>query len=89
MAIPVGAPHPDNAHKFMNHILDAEVGAALSNYTYFNTPNEAALPKIDEALTNLPGYTLAPKVFERLQVIQDVGEATRDYERRFTEVKSA
>jgi spermidine/putrescine transport system substrate-binding protein len=89
MAIPVGTPHPDNAHKFMNHILDAEVGAALSNYTYFNTPNEAALPKIDDALTNLPGYTLVPKVFERLQVIQDLGEATRDYERRFTEVKSA
>jgi len=89
MAIPKGAEHPDNAHKFINHILDAKVGAALTNYTYFNTPNEAALPMIDESLKNLPGYILGPEVFERLQIIQDLGEATREYERRFTEVKSA
>ena len=89
MCIPNGAEHPDNAHKFINHILDAEVGAKLSNYTYFNTPNDAALPKIDEALTSLPGYTLEPEVFERLEVIEDTGETTREYERIFTEVKSA
>jgi spermidine/putrescine transport system substrate-binding protein len=89
MCIPVGAEHPDNAHKFINYILDAKVGAALSNYTYYNTPNEAALPMIDETLKELSGYALSPEVFERLQVIEDVGEATRDYERRFTEIKSA
>jgi spermidine/putrescine transport system substrate-binding protein len=89
MCIPNGAEHPENAHKFINHILDAEVGAKLSNYTYYNTPNEAALPKIDEALTSLPGYTLDPEVFDRLEVIEDTGETTREYERIFTEVKSA
>jgi spermidine/putrescine transport system substrate-binding protein len=89
MAIPAGAEHPDNAHKFINYILDAKVGAALSNYTYFNTPNEAALPMIDEALKKLPGYTLDSAVFDRLQVIEDVGEATRKYSRLFTEVKSS
>jgi spermidine/putrescine transport system substrate-binding protein len=89
MAIPAGAEHPDNAHKFINYILDAKVGAALSNYTYFNTPNEAALPMIDAALKKLPGYTLDSAVFDRLQVIEDVGEATRKYSRLFTEVKSS
>ena len=89
MCIPNGAEHPDNAHKFINHILDAEVGAKLSNYTYYNTPNAAALPKIDEALRDLPGYVLPPEVFERLEVIEDTGEATREYERIFTEVKSS
>jgi spermidine/putrescine transport system substrate-binding protein len=91
MTIPAGAQHPDNAHKFINHILDAKVGAALTNYIYFNTPNEAALPMVDEALKKLPGYNpqLSPEVYDRLQIIEDIGEATRDYERRFTEVKSA
>jgi len=56
MAMPNGAPHPDNAHKFINHILDAKVG---------------------------------PEVFERLELIEDVGEKSREYERIFTEVKSA
>jgi spermidine/putrescine transport system substrate-binding protein len=89
MCIPNGAEHPDNAHKFINYILDAKVGAALSNYTYYNTPNEAALPMIDDALKKLPGYQLGPEVFDRLQVIEDVGEATRKYSRLFTEVKSS
>jgi spermidine/putrescine transport system substrate-binding protein len=89
MAIPKGAEHPDNAHKFINYILGAEAGAALSNYTYYNTPNEAALPMIDGALKSLPGYQLEPSVFERLQIIQDVGKATRAYSTLFTAVKSA
>ena len=89
MAIPVGAPHVDLAHKFINYILDPKVGAELSNYTYYNTPNEAALPMIDEELRRLPGYTPSQEVFDRLQIIEDVGEATRLYERIFTEVKSA
>src|ERR687897_728147 len=85
MTIPAGAQHPGNAHKFINYILDAKVGATLTNYTYFNTPNQAALPRIDDALKKLPGYTLPPEVFDRLQVIEDVGEATRKYSRLFTE----
>ncbi len=89
MAIPNGAPHPDNAHKFINHILDAKVGAELSNYTYYATPNKAALPMIDEALLDIPTYSPPPEVFERLELIEDVGEKTREYERIFTEVKSA
>jgi len=89
MAIPKGAEHPDNAHKFINYILGAKTGAALSNYTYYNTPNEAALPMIDEALKNLPGYELDSSVFDRLQIIEDVGAATREYSTLFTSVKSS
>ena len=89
MAIPKGAEHPDNAHKFINYILGAKTGAALSNYTYYNTPNEAALPKIAGALKKLPGYELEPSVFDRLQIIEDVGAATREYSNLFTSVKSS
>jgi spermidine/putrescine transport system substrate-binding protein len=89
MAIPKGAPHLDNAHKFINYILSAKAGAALTNYTYYNTPNEAALPMIDDSLKKLPGYELGPNVFERLQIIEDVGAASREYSNLWTEVKSA
>jgi spermidine/putrescine transport system substrate-binding protein len=89
MAIPKGAEHPDNAHKFINYILGAKAGAALSNYTYYNTPNQAALPMIDASLKKLPGYELGPSVFDRLQIIEDVGAATREYSTLFTSVKSS
>ena len=42
MAIPAEAPNPELAHQFINFILDAENGAALSNFTQFPTPNEAS-----------------------------------------------
>jgi spermidine/putrescine transport system substrate-binding protein len=89
MAIPNGAPNVEAAHKFINYILDAEVGAELSNYTYYGCPNEASLPKIDEAARNDESIYPPPEVFERLEVIEDLGEATRIYERRFTEIKSS
>jgi spermidine/putrescine transport system substrate-binding protein len=89
MAIPVGAEHVDNAHKFINYILSAEAGASLTNYTYYGSPNEAARPMIKEEILDDPRIYPPPDVFERLEVIEDIGEATREYERIFTEVKSA
>jgi spermidine/putrescine transport system substrate-binding protein len=77
MCIPNGASNVEGAHLFVNYILDAEAGAELTNYTYYGTPNEAALPSIDEELTSLPEYDPPDEVFDRLQVIEDVGEATR------------
>ncbi|HET7480176.1 MAG TPA: spermidine/putrescine ABC transporter substrate-binding protein [Rubrobacteraceae bacterium] len=88
MAIPKGAPNPDVGHQFINYILDPKVGADLSNYTYYGCPNKASMPMIDKAAKNDPAIYPPPKVFERLEVIKDLGSATKDYERRFTEVKS-
>lgn len=42
MAIPKGAPHPDNAHAFLNFILDAEVGREIAETIQYATANEAA-----------------------------------------------
>ena len=42
LCIPKGAPHPENAHAFMNFILDAEVGAAIADFIFYATPNRAA-----------------------------------------------
>ncbi len=50
MAIPFDAPHPCTAHTFINWILDADNGAALTNWNYYTTPNEAAEAGLDEEL---------------------------------------
>ena len=52
LAIPTDAPHPEFAHAFIDYILDAQVGADISNYTAYATPNQAA---IDQELI-LPEY---------------------------------
>ncbi len=43
LCIPRGAPRPDNAHQFINFILDARVGAGISSTIRYPTPNAAAL----------------------------------------------
>jgi len=42
MAIPVDAPNPEAAHKFLNFIMDAQNMAAASNYVYYANGNEAS-----------------------------------------------
>ena len=42
LCVPTGAPHPDNAHAFINFLLDAEVGRDLAEFIEYATPNEAA-----------------------------------------------
>jgi putrescine transport system substrate-binding protein len=42
--IPADAPHPDNAHLFLNYLLRPEVAAAISNEVRYATPNVRAKP---------------------------------------------
>jgi putrescine transport system substrate-binding protein len=43
MAIPIDAPHPNNALLWMNYIMRPEVHASLTNKVFFATPNLASL----------------------------------------------
>ncbi|MBC7715652.1 MAG: extracellular solute-binding protein, partial [Pseudorhodobacter sp.] len=40
MVIPADAPHPSNAHKFINYILKPEVHAAITNKVFYANPNK-------------------------------------------------
>jgi putrescine transport system substrate-binding protein len=54
MAIPADAPHPDNAHKFINYILQPGVVAAITNTVFYANPNPASLEFVDEAVKSNP-----------------------------------
>src|SRR6201996_2254906 len=43
LCIPKGAPRPDNAHQFINFLLDGKNGAEVYNTIKYPTPNAAAL----------------------------------------------
>ncbi len=43
LCIPMGAPRPDNAHQFINFVLDGRNGAEISRTIRYPTPNAAAL----------------------------------------------
>jgi putrescine transport system substrate-binding protein len=54
MAIPADAPHPQNAHAFIDFLLDKDVAARNTNYVTYASPNLAAFEAIDKEITGDP-----------------------------------
>jgi len=88
MAIPVTADAPCTAHTFIDFILDAENGAALTNYVYFASPNLAAEEFIDPEILEDEAIYPPDDVFERLEFIADTGDFELNYQDAFTEIKN-
>lgn len=55
MFIPSDAPHPGNAYLFLDYILRPEVTAAISDYIFYASANEAAKALLDPEVLNDPG----------------------------------
>src|SRR3546814_5760201 len=60
MAIPADAPHPDNAHAFINFIMCPEVAAKASNYVYYANGNKASQEFLNEDVINDPAIYPTP-----------------------------
>jgi spermidine/putrescine transport system substrate-binding protein len=88
MTIPAKAPNPDGAHRFINFILGAEVGAQLSNYLAYATPNEASLPLIDAEVREDVRVYPSVEQMARMSVLEDVLDATTLYDQVWTRVKA-
>jgi putrescine transport system substrate-binding protein len=55
LGIPADAPHPDNAHRFIDYILRPEVIAAVTNTVSYPNPNLAATPFVSPEIRDDPG----------------------------------
>jgi len=88
MAIPAKAPDRDMAEKFINYILDAKVGAQLSNFNQYATPNAAAKEFISAAdLKNTAIYP-SDEQMKTLEFVRDLGSKTGWYDELWTGIKS-
>ncbi len=91
LVIPAGAPNHALAEVFIDYILDPQVGADISNYTAFGSPNQTAidLGLIDEELLNNPGIYPPPEIMENLFSIVAVPEAEVEYSYAWDEIRVA
>ncbi|MGQ9907768.1 MAG: ABC transporter substrate-binding protein [Candidatus Flexifilum sp.] len=89
MAIPAGAPNVPLAHAFIDYILDPQVGADISNYTGYGSPNQAAIDAglIDAELLENPGLYPPAEVLQRMFSIAAVAEAETIYLSAWDEIK--
>jgi spermidine/putrescine-binding protein len=88
LAIPKTANSQYTAEVFINYLLRPEVGAKVTNFTWYGSPNEAAEEFIDPEILGEPAIYPPPEVMDKLEFIRDVGDATALYDRIWTEVKS-
>lgn len=89
MAVPAGTSARRTAEAFINFVLDGEVGARLSNFTRYATPNAAALPHVDAALLEDRAVFPDSATMQRLHVLRDLGPARAAYDRIWTRVRGS
>lgn len=88
MCIPAEAPNVSAAHKWINWILEPKVGAALSNYNHYATPNEAAKPFLAKEDLNNPGVWPPAETMKTLSFAKDLGDKMKMIDQAWTMVKS-
>lgn len=54
MVIPADAPHPENAHKFIDYIMRPEVHAGLTNKVFYANPNKESKKFIKPEVASNP-----------------------------------
>ncbi|HMJ90064.1 MAG TPA: spermidine/putrescine ABC transporter substrate-binding protein [Candidatus Acidoferrum sp.] len=88
LAICARAPNRVVAEKFLNFILDPEVGAKLADFNQYATPNRAAKQHVN--VENLKNPAIYPdhQTLSRLEFLRDLGKNTRLYDEVWTQVKA-
>jgi putrescine transport system substrate-binding protein len=86
MAIPKDAPHPDNAHKWINFQHEPEVAAQNVNYVWYATPNADAMPMVNDEIKNNP--SIFPPEEVKANLFPDLNNSPR-YARQRTRAWTA
>jgi putrescine transport system substrate-binding protein len=89
LAIPADAPHPANAHLFINYLLRPDVAAKNSNLMHYATANAAAYPLVDPAIYNDHG--IYPTEAQRAHLVPNAAHSlpyTRELNRTWTRFKT-
>ena len=81
LGIPKDAPHPENAHRFIDYILRPRVIAAITDAVSYPNPNLAATPFVKPEIRDDPGVYPPEAVRRRFYLPEP---APRAYERART-----
>ena len=65
LTIPADAPHPDNAHRLIDHLLRPEVAARITNHTYYANANQASVDQVSDQIRHDPAIYPPPEVMAK------------------------
>jgi putrescine transport system substrate-binding protein len=81
LMVPADAPHPENAHRFIDFLMRADVAAQLGSKLQYANANAASWPLYDPALREDPAIFPGPELRSRLVVDR---EESREFRRLVT-----
>ncbi|MFI4939073.1 MAG: extracellular solute-binding protein [Burkholderiales bacterium] len=89
MAIPVDAPHPNNALLWMNYIMRPEVHASLTNKVFYANPNSASIKFVKKEIVQNKSVFLTDADKKKMTAPESVNADTRRViSRIFTQFKT-
>lgn len=89
MAIPADAPHPGNAHKFIDFMMRPDVVGAITNAVGYSNSIKGAEQHVDAAILNDPAIYPPAEVRAKFFVVPPFEQAyLRDRTRAWTKFKS-
>ena len=89
LAIPADAPNPENAHAFINFVMDPAAAADITNYVWFPNANAAAFELVDEDIRTDPAIYPTDEVTETLFTgVTYGGQTDRIVTRLWTRVRT-
>jgi len=86
IAIPVDAPHPGNAHKFIDYFLRPEVTAGFTNTVFYANANKESLKFVKPDVANDKTVFPGDEDMARMDI---PGELTNDSRRAMTRIYTA
>ena len=89
MAIPKDAKNVDEAHAFINFLLQPQVIAPISDFVGYPNPNKDATPLVEESIRNNPNLYPTDEAMETLYTLEPLPrKAERARTRAWSKVKN-
>ncbi|MCL1965268.1 MAG: spermidine/putrescine ABC transporter substrate-binding protein [Firmicutes bacterium] len=85
--IPANAPHPQNAHAFLNFLLRPEIAVNIAEQQAYINCNRAADPLLSAEFKSNPALYIPAEILGKTEFIQDVGDAQLLYNDIWTRFK--
>lgn len=79
MAIPKGAPHLQNAYKFINFVLRPDIAKQIAMAQHYSSPNAEAAKLMPPSWRENPIYNPSPAILKHGQSQLDLGDADAIY----------
>ncbi|SOD94913.1 polyamine ABC transporter substrate-binding protein [Caenispirillum bisanense] len=74
LVIPKDAPHPENAHAFIDFLLRPDIMAGISNYVWYANGVPESLPLVDEAVRTNPSINPPPEIMAKLFAVKPASQ---------------